>query len=100
MADATGATTPGSTDVEIITFEWNHVYGIASVPREKAFAAFMHACEDLNPADACFSKSAKAIFYVEASCCDHPRTIMMLCTVTDELVARVLQGIAARQVVK
>ena len=100
MSDATDATTPASIDVEIITFEWNQVYGIASVPREKAYEAFMKACEDFNPADACFSKSAKAIFYVEASCCDHSRTIMMLCTVTDELVARVQQGIAARKVVK
>ena len=100
MADATDATTPASTDVEIITFEWNQVYGIASAPREKAYEAFMKACEDFNPVDACFSKSAKAIFYVEPSSCDHPRTIIMLCTVTDELVACVERGIAARKVVK
>ncbi len=96
MATAGDAASSACTDVEIIIFELNDVYGLKTASIEKAFDAFMEECECLDPEDAEFRTSAKAIYYVESSS-NRPHTVMMVCTVTDELVARVKQGLAARK---
>ena len=87
-------------NVEIITFEYNQLYGWDLVPLENAVEAFIKQCQYMNKDGARFLWTAKTIAYSETEDNDKARTVMMVCTVTDELVARVLKGISARQVVK
>ena len=83
-------------DVEIITFEYSDLYDLKSVPLENAVEAFIEACKFMNSINARFSHTAKTISFAESSYNDKTRTVMMVvCKVTDELVDRLKQGIAA-----
>jgi hypothetical protein len=83
-------------DVEIITFEYRDIYDLKSVPLENAVEAFIEECKFMNSINARFSQTAKTISFAESRYNDKTRTVMMvMCKVTDELVDRLKQGIAA-----
>jgi len=75
--------------VEIIIFEYNEVYGAETISVEEGIDTFIKTCLDYIPEGGEFGVTSQTIYYSESVSVDKPKTIMMICKVTDEWIERI-----------